>query len=67
MGQDSKKVQAIMADAQAVKADDPDMIAKLTEIAQRVAEAQGKKSKTENNLNNIATDPMDELGCEGCQ
>ena len=60
-------VDDIMADMQAVKADDPDMVAKLNEIAQRVAEAQGKKPQTQNSNPNIATDPMDELGCEGCQ
>ena len=65
----NSKVKDIMADLQSVKADDPDMIKKLNEIAQKVAEAQGKaqaSSKSQvGSFNNL--DPMDELGCEGCQ
>jgi hypothetical protein len=63
-----KKVDNIMADMQSISADDPDMIEKLNLIALKVAEAQGKdvKSKMANpNFTNV--DPMDELGCEGCQ
>jgi recombinational DNA repair protein RecT len=69
MAQDLKKVKNIMSDVEDVKADDPDMIEKLNEIARRVAEAQGKVLSSvkprSNNLDNV--DPMDELGCEGCQ
>lgn len=69
MAQDPKTVDDIMADAQVVDANDPDMIAKLNEIALKVAEAQGKNlmqsNSMANNFNNV--DPMDELGCEGCQ
>jgi hypothetical protein len=63
-----KKVDNIMAGMQSISADDPDMIEKLNLIALKVAEAQGKdvKSKMANpNFTNV--DPMDELGCEGCQ
>ncbi len=69
MGQDSKSVTNIMADMQAVQANDPDMIAKLNEIALKVAAAQGKKVSASPGaqLNKIEADPMDELGCEGCQ
>lgn len=70
MGQKSKKVDDIMAGAQSVKADDPDMMEKLQLIALKVAEAQGKvltSSKSKNTNFNIEADPMDELGCEGCQ
>jgi hypothetical protein len=69
MIQTSKKVTAILADMQNVQADDPDMIAKLNEIAQKVAEAQSRilwSSQSQvSNFKNI--DPMEELGCEGCQ
>ncbi|HEY1835984.1 MAG TPA: hypothetical protein VGG13_04145 [Candidatus Saccharimonadales bacterium] len=69
MGQNSQKVDDIMAGAQTVSAgdSDADMIAKLNEIALKVAEAQGKRSSQTNNSINIDADPMDELGCEGCQ
>lgn len=62
-----RKVDDIMTDMQAVKADDPDMIVKLNEIAQRVAKAQGKKPTSSASNFNVESDPMDELGCEGCQ
>jgi hypothetical protein len=69
MAKDAKKVQDIMDTMDSVKADDPDMMEKLTEIAKKVAEAQGKtlaSAKTQaNNFNNV--DPMEDLGCEGCQ
>ncbi|MEX2014333.1 MAG: hypothetical protein WD885_00155 [Candidatus Saccharimonadales bacterium] len=68
MAKDSKKVDDIMADMQAVDANDPDMIAKLNEIALKVAEAQGKAPAASKPGNlNVENDPMDELGCEGCQ
>jgi hypothetical protein len=67
MAQNTKKVADIMAGAQAVSADDPDMMAKLNEIALKVAEAQGKVSGSKNSNLKIDSDPMDELGCEGCQ
>lgn len=70
MAQDPKKTHAVddlMSDAQSIAADDPDMIAKLNEIALKVAEAQGKKPTASNNNMNVNTDPMDSLGCEGCQ
>ena len=70
MAQDPKKTHAVddlMSDAHSITADDPDMIAKLNEIALKVAEAQGKKPASTSNAANIATDPMNELGCEGCQ
>lgn len=63
----SQKVNDIMADLQDVDTTDQDaMIAQLNEIALRVAEAQGKKVSTNNNIN-VDADPMDALGCEGCQ
>jgi DNA-binding protein YbaB len=68
MAKSNTKVDDIMVDAQSVSADDPDMLEKLNLIAQKIAEAQGKKtssSSQNNNFNNV--DPMDELGCEGCQ
>ena len=70
MAQDPKTVDDIMADMQTVDANDPDMMAKLNEIALKVAEAQGKKPAASNpQAGTFATnvDPMDELGCEGCQ
>ena len=69
MAQDAKKVDDVMAAMQSVSADDPDMIAKLNEIALKVAKAQGKQTPAKlNGTNvNVASDPMDELGCEGCQ
>jgi hypothetical protein len=66
MTQDSKKVDDIMTNVQSITAGDPDMIAKLNEIARRVAEVQGSKPTARDNLN-VAADPMDALGCEGCQ
>lgn len=62
-----KSVQDVMAEMQTVKAGDPDMIAKLNEIALKVAAAQGKKPASASGNMDIAADPMDELGCEGCQ
>lgn len=68
MTKNSKSVDDIMADMQAVDANDPDMMAKLNEIALKVAEAQGKSpSKSKSGNLNVESDPMDELGCEGCQ
>jgi hypothetical protein len=68
MGQNSKKIQDAMAQMQSVKADDPDLIDKLNEIALLVAKAQGRvMNSAKSSLNNIEADPMDELGCEGCQ
>lgn len=70
MGQDSQKIKDMMASAQAVKADDPELIEKLNEIALKIAEAQGKRvpASTKSQTNNFTNvDPMDELGCEGCQ
>lgn len=69
MRQDPKKVDDIMADMKDVKADDPDMIVKLNEIALKVAEVQGKVvAKTQSQVDDLVNaDPMDELGCEGCQ
>lgn len=53
---------------QAIDPNDPDIIAKLNEIALGIAEKQGKvPAKTGPNNLNVETDPMDELGCEGCQ
>jgi len=66
MTQDTKNVDDIMASMKSVKADDPDMIEKLNEIALKVAEAQGRTLTSSSNLN-VDADPMDELGCEGCQ
>lgn len=68
MTKNSKSVDDIMADMQAVDANDPDMMAKLNEIALKVAEAQGKSpAKSKSGNLNVESDPMDELGCEGCQ
>lgn len=66
MAQDPKTVDDIMSSMQSVDPNDPDMIAKLNEIALKVAEAQGKKPAGSTKLN-VESDPMDELGCEGCQ
>lgn len=67
MSDDKKQsIEEIMSQAQSVNADDPDMLDKLNEIARKVAEAQGKTiSKSAGPQAQI--DPMDELGCEGCQ
>lgn len=71
MTKDSTSVDDIMADMQSVDANDPDMIAKLNEIALKVAEAQGKtpgkSGSGSGGAVKVASDPMDELGCEGCQ
>jgi len=63
------KVDDIMTQMHSLNADDPDMMAKLNEIALRVAEAQGKKSLLDVNNSSVGVDvdPMEELGCEGCQ
>ena len=67
MTTNSKNIPDVMAQMQAVKADDPDMIDKLNQIARGVALAQGKShTKSKDNIN-VVSDPMDELGCEGCQ
>lgn len=66
--QDKQQIDDAMAAMQSISADDPDMMAKLNEIALKVAEAQGKRPSGTSNTNaNVASDPMDELGCEGCQ
>lgn len=67
MAQKSSKIDDAMAGLEKVQADDPDMIAKLNAIAQKVARAQGKKLKSSNTNFDVNADPMDELGCEGCQ
>lgn len=67
MADSKQKVDDIMASLSGVSADDPDMINKLNEIALKVAEAQGKLKPKSGNVNNVDTDPMNELGCEGCQ
>jgi hypothetical protein len=68
MAQDTQSVDDIMASMNTVDPNDPDMMAKLNEIALRVAEAQGKTSTKPSAGNlNVASDPMDDLGCEGCQ
>jgi hypothetical protein len=67
MSTDKKQsVEEIMNEAQSVNPDDPDMLEKLNEIARKVAEAQGKTS-SKGTTPNAQVDPMDELGCEGCQ
>ncbi len=67
MSTDKKQsVEEIMNEAQSVSPDDPDMLEKLNEIAKKVAEAQGKTSPKSTSPN-AQVDPMDELGCEGCQ
>lgn len=67
MSDDKKQsVEEIMSQAQSVDPNDPAMLEKLNEIARKVAEAQGKiSSKTADPKAQV--DPMDELGCEGCQ
>lgn len=61
-------IQKILDEAQSVKADDPDMLEKLNQIAQRVAEEQKKNKPSSAGLNNTQIiDPAEELGCEGCQ
>jgi hypothetical protein len=68
MGQPKNKVKDLMTAMQIVQADDPDMIEKLNLIARKIAEAQGKIPATAASGNNsIEVDPMEELGCEGCQ
>jgi hypothetical protein len=67
MSDDKKQsVEEIMSQVQSVNPDDPDMLEKLNEIARKVAEAQGKTTNTTANPK-AEVDPMDELGCEGCQ
>lgn len=66
MTKDPKKVDDIMAGMQSVDPNDPDIIAKLNEIALKVAAAQGK-APAKSTKTNVESDPMDELGCEGCQ
>ena len=67
MSDDKKQsVEEIMSQVQSVNPDDPDMLEKLNEIARKVAEAQGKTTTTTANPK-AEVDPMDELGCEGCQ
>ncbi len=61
----SQDIQAILSQSQTIDPNDPDAMAKLNELALKVAEAQGKTVQT--NTNNAQVDPMDELGCEGCQ
>lgn len=68
MTHNTAQIDDAMHQMQSISADDPDMMAKLQEIAQKVAEAQGKKPLARNDTNtNVAVDPMDALGCEGCQ
>jgi hypothetical protein len=69
MRQSSKKVTDILEELHKVKSDDPDMIAKLNVIARKVAEVQGKMTAApRKHTDNFSTaDPMEELGCEGCQ
>jgi hypothetical protein len=69
MSDDTKQdIEAIMNQVQSVNSDDPDMLEKLNEIARKVAEAQGKTNSTSTSATPKAqVDPMDELGCEGCQ
>lgn len=66
MAQDSKNADDVQAAMQAVDPNDPDLIAKLNEIALGIAEKQGKVPAKSSNVN-VNSDPMDELGCEGCQ
>jgi hypothetical protein len=61
-----QNVDEIMNQVQSVDADDPDMLEKLNEIARQVAQAQGKIN-TGGLKPQAQVDPMDELGCEGCQ
>lgn len=68
MSNNSQDLKNVASQANTISADDPDMIDKLNEIALKIAEAQGKNITPKKNHNiNIANDPMDELGCEGCQ
>lgn len=67
-----QKIEELMQQAQTVQADDPDMLDKLNQIAQEIAKAQGKQAPKKGMQSNAAqdaalVDPMDELGCEGCQ
>lgn len=66
MTQDPKNTDDVQAAMQAVDPNDPDLIAKLNEIALGIAEKQGKAPTKSTNLK-VESDPMDELGCEGCQ
>jgi hypothetical protein len=66
MSQTNPTIQKLMDEAQAIKPDDPEMMNKLQEIAQKIAEAQGKVNKPVTATGG-PVDPMDELGCEGCQ
>lgn len=68
MAQDSKNTDDTQAAMQAIDPNDPDIIAKLNEIALGIAEKQGKlPAKPSSNNLKVNSDPMDELGCEGCQ
>lgn len=68
MAQNAQKIDDLVASASDATSStsDADMIAKLNEIALKVAEAQGKTTTQSTNMN-VSSDPMDELGCEGCQ
>ena len=65
MASSNPTIDKLMKEAQSVKPDDPDMMEKLNQIAQQIAQAQGKAKPT--TANSALVDPMDELGCEGCQ
>lgn len=69
MADDTKQnIEDIMSQVQSVDSDDPDILEKLNEIAKQVAEAQGKTPGSAAGASPQAqVDPMDELGCEGCQ
>lgn len=62
---DNQDIQSVLDQAGTIDPNDPDMMAKLNEMALKIAEAQGKINPS--NSVNAQIDPMDELGCEGCQ
>jgi len=67
MTNNTQNVQSLVDEAQTMSADDPDLMEKLNEIALKVAQAQGKTTNNTNSSVSVEADPMDELGCEGCQ
>ena len=59
-------VDELMQQAQSLKADDPKLMEKMQEIAEKVAAAK-RAAQPANIATNRMVDPADELGCEGCQ
>lgn len=65
--ENEQSVEEIMSQVQSIDPNDPDKMEKLNAIALQVAQAQGKATGSTNSQSDVTVDPMDELGCEGCQ